>query len=50
MEIIGASIGKINPISIEVADAIVVLSGGRHLPPSSYKKIIEWDDPDRFMG
>ncbi len=41
---------RINPISIEVADAIVVLSGGRRLPPSSHKQIIEWEDPDRFIG
>ena len=31
------------------ADAIVVLSGGRHLPPGD-SKIIEWYDPDRFLS
>ena len=29
------------------SDGIVVLSGGRHLPPRN-TKIIEWSDPDRF--
>jgi uncharacterized SAM-binding protein YcdF (DUF218 family) len=31
------------------SDGIVVLSGGRHLPPGN-TKIIEWDDPDRFLA
>ena len=31
------------------ADGIVVLSGGRHLPPGN-SKIIEWNDPDRFIA
>ncbi len=31
------------------SDGIVVLSGGRHLPPGN-TKIIEWHDPDRFLA
>ena len=31
------------------ADGIVVLSGGRHLPPGK-TEIIEWGDPDRFIA
>mgnify|MGYP001487553357 CR=1 FL=1 len=31
------------------SDGIVVLSGGRHLPPGN-TKIIEWNDPDRFFA
>ena len=31
------------------SDGIVVLSGGRHLPPGN-SKIIEWHDPDRFIA
>ena len=31
------------------SDGIVVLSGGRHLPPGN-SKIIEWNDPDRFLA
>ena len=31
------------------SDGIVVLSGGRHLPPGN-SKIIEWYDPDRFLA
>ncbi len=34
---------------IDSADGIVVLSGGRHLPPGS-STIIEWNDPDRFIA
>ena len=34
---------------IDSADGIVVLSGGRHLPPGD-SKIIEWSDPDRFFS
>ncbi len=34
---------------IDSADGIVVLSGGRHLPPGD-SKIIEWSDPDRFLA
>ncbi len=41
---------RIEPDSIEIADGIVVLSGGRHFPPSSGRQIIEWEDPDRFIG
>ena len=35
--------------SINSADGIVVLSGGRHLPLGN-TKIIEWHDPDRFLA
>ena len=35
--------------AVNSADGIVVLSGGRHLPPGS-TKIIEWIDPDRFLA
>ncbi len=31
------------------SDGIVVLSGGRHLPPGDMK-IFEWNDPDRFFA
>ena len=31
------------------SDGIVVLSSGRHLPPGN-TKIIEWNDPDRFLA
>jgi len=31
------------------SDGIVVLSGGRHLPPGN-TKITEWYDPDRFLA
>ena len=31
------------------ADAIVVLSGGRHAAPG-HARIIEWHDPDRFLA
>ena len=34
---------------IAPSDGIVVLSGGRHLPPGN-TKIIEWYDPDRFLA
>ena len=34
---------------ISSSDAIVVLSGGRHLPPGN-TNIIEWNDPDRFIS
>lgn len=34
---------------IDSADGIVVLSSGRHLPPGD-SKIIEWNDPDRFLS
>ena len=34
---------------IDSADGIVVLSGGRNLPPGD-SKIIEWNDPDRFLS
>lgn len=35
--------------SVKSADAIVVLSGGRHLAPGK-AKVIEWNDPDRFLA
>ena len=35
--------------SVGSANGIVVLSTGRHLPPGS-SKIIEWNDPDRFIA
>ena len=34
---------------VDFADGIVVLSGGRHLPPGD-SKIIEWSDPDRYFA
>ena len=40
---------KIDYSLINSADGIVVLSGGRHLPPGD-SKIIEWSDPDRFLS
>ena len=35
--------------ALNTADGIVVLSGGRHIPPGK-TKIIEWGDPDRFFA
>ena len=35
--------------AINNADGIVVLSSGRHSPPGK-TKIIEWEDPDRFLA
>ena len=35
--------------ALKSADGIVVLSGGRYLPPGK-TKIIEWGDPDRFLA
>ena len=35
--------------SLKSADGIVVLSSGRYLPPGK-TKIIEWEDPDRFLA
>ncbi len=35
--------------AVNSTDGIVVLSGGRHLPPGN-TKIIEWSDPDRFLA
>ncbi len=40
---------RLNYSLINPADGIVVLSGGRHLPPGD-SKIIEWTDPDRFLS
>ena len=34
---------------VNPSDGIVVLSGGRHLPPGN-TNIIEWYDPDRFLA
>ena len=34
---------------VSPSDGIVVLSGGRHLPPGN-TKIIEWYDPDRILA
>ena len=34
---------------VKPSDGIVVLSGGRHLPPGN-TKIFEWNDPDRFLA
>ena len=34
---------------IKSSDGIVVLSNGRHIPPGN-SKIIEWNDPDRFLA
>ena len=31
------------------ADAIVVLSGGRH-PAPGVARVSEWEDPDRFLA
>ncbi len=35
---------------VQPSDGIVVLSGGGVRLPSSNTKIIEWDDPDRFLA
>ncbi len=40
---------RLNYSTLNSAEAIVVLSGGRHLPPGK-TKIIEWGDPDRFFA
>ena len=40
---------RLNYADISSSDGIVVLSGGRHLPPGD-TKIIEWNDPDRFIS
>ena len=40
---------RLNYSTLNSADAIVVLSSGRHLPPGK-TKIIEWGDPDRFFA
>ncbi len=40
---------RLNYGDISSSDAIVVLSGGRNLPPGN-TEIIEWDDPDRFIS
>ena len=39
----------LTPAAIPQADAIVVLSGGRHAAPGD-ARIIEWHDPDRFLA
>ena len=40
---------RLNYAEIASSDAIVVLSGGRKLPPGN-TEIIEWNDPDRFIS
>ena len=35
--------------SVPTADAIVVLSGGRHAAPGP-SRVVEWHDPDRFLA
>ncbi len=40
---------RIDYSSLNYADGIVVLSSGRHLPPGN-TKVIEWQDPDRFLA
>ena len=40
---------RLNYAEIVSSDAIVVLSGGRKLPPGN-TEIIEWSDPDRFIS
>ena len=40
---------RIDYVEVNPADLIVVLSGGRHIPPGN-TKIIEWNDPDRFVA
>ena len=40
---------RLDTETVSFADGIVVLSGGRHLPPGN-TKIIEWLDPDRFFS
>ena len=40
---------RLNYDEIASSDAIVVLSGGRKLPPGN-SEIIEWNDPDRFIS
>ena len=37
------------PRAAPLADAIVVLSGGRHAAPGP-ERITEWHDPDRFLA
>ena len=41
--------GKKKAMKIEDSSAIVVLSSGRHPAPGK-DKIIEWNDPDRFIA
>ena len=41
---------RINPNEVDVADAIVVLSGGGRTISSKTSKIFEWNDPDRFFA
>ena len=40
---------RLDYAKVTSADGIVVLSGGRNLPPGD-TKIIEWNDPDRFIS
>ena len=41
---------RLSPKEIPSADAIVVLSQRRHMPPGKSNIIEWWDDPDRFMS
>ena len=38
---------RLDSSTLNSADGIVVLSGGRHLPRNT--TTIEWGDPDRFL-
>ena len=49
MEFIRISMGKNRVFFNRLCRRIVVLSGGRHIPPGD-SKIIEWSDPDRFIS
>ena len=39
-----------HPNEIDIADAIVVLSGGGRTISSKKSRIFEWNDPDRFLA
>ena len=40
---------RLSAPSVPRADAIVVLSGGRHAAPGPFR-VVEWHDPDRFLA
>ena len=40
---------RLSAPSVSTADAIVVLSGGRHAAPGP-SRVVEWHDPDRFLA
>ena len=40
---------RLSAPSVPTADAIVVLSGGRHAAPGP-SRVVEWHDPDRFLA